>query len=104
VGTSAGALVTPCWDEPYGLVVAEALALGTPVLGFARGALPELLDPACGRLVAPGDAIGLARSISTLPTLSRVAARRWAVERCSIDAMISRYERLYEQLASSFAR
>jgi glycosyltransferase involved in cell wall biosynthesis len=104
VGTSAGALVTPCWDEPYGLVVAEALALGTPVLGFARGALPELLDPACGQLVAPGNTIGLARAISTLPSLSRKAARRRAVEHCSIDAMIGHYERLYQQLVPGCAR
>lgn len=104
VGRSAAALVTPCWDEPYGLVVAEALALGTPVLGFARGALPELLDAACGRLVAPGDAVALAQAISAVPRLARAAARRRAVEHCSIDAMIGRYERLYEQLGTGGAR
>ena len=54
LGAASVALVTPCWDEPYGLVVAEALACGTPVCAFARGGLPELLPEDCGRLVAPG--------------------------------------------------
>ena len=48
VGSASVALATPCWDEPFGLVVAEALACGTPVAGFARGALPELLPSPVG--------------------------------------------------------
>ena len=43
VGGAAAALVTPVWDEPYCLVVAEALSCGTPVVAFARGGIPELL-------------------------------------------------------------
>jgi glycosyltransferase involved in cell wall biosynthesis len=50
VGHASTALVTPCWDEPYGLVVAEALACGTPVCAFGRGALSELLTPARERV------------------------------------------------------
>jgi glycosyltransferase involved in cell wall biosynthesis len=74
LGAATAAVITPCWDEPFGLVVAEALACGTPVCGFARGALPELVDADCGRLVAPGDVAGLATAIARAPT--RRAARR----------------------------
>jgi glycosyltransferase involved in cell wall biosynthesis len=103
LGRATAAIVTPCWDEPYGLVVAEALACGTPVCGFARGALPELLDADCGRLVAGGDVDGLAAAIAMSPTLSRRAARRRAETTCSIAVMIDRYEQLYDELAGRVA-
>ena len=55
VGRAAVSVVTPIWDEPYGLVAAESLACGTPVAAFARGGVPEILDELSGRLAAPGD-------------------------------------------------
>jgi glycosyltransferase involved in cell wall biosynthesis len=99
VGRATAALVTPCWEEPYGLVVAEALACGTPVCGFARGALPELLDDACGLLVAPGDVDGLARALHAAGGLSRSRARWRAVAHCSLERMVEGYEDLYRELA-----
>ena len=101
LGAASVALVTPCWDEPYGLVVAEALACGTPVCAFARGALPELLPEECGRLVAPGDVGALAAAIGPAGKLSRAAARRHAISACSIDVMVDGYVELYETLAAA---
>lgn len=100
VGSARVAVVSPCWDEPYGLVVAEALACGTPVAGFARGALPELLDPTCGVLAAPDDVAGLAAAIVEAGRLDRAAARRRAEERCSLTGMIDGYERLYADITA----
>ena len=100
VGAASAVLVTPCWDEPYGLVVVEALACGTPVCAFARGALTELLAPDCGRLVAPGDVRGLADAIATVPQLSRRAAREHAIRSCSLDSMVDHYADLYASLAA----
>ncbi len=100
VGRASVALVTPCWDEPYGLVVAEALACGTPVVAFARGGIPEVLTPACGRLVPPGDVAALAEAIPQAEQLSRVAARERARAHCSVDTMVDRYEQLYDSLAA----
>lgn len=67
VGESGCALVTPRWDEPFGLVLAEALMTGTPVAAFARGGVPEVLDGLPGaRLVVPDDVVGLAAAAEEL--------------------------------------
>jgi glycosyltransferase involved in cell wall biosynthesis len=100
VGGARVSLVTPCWDEPYGLVVAESLACGTPVAGFARGAIPEILDERCGRLAEPDDIAGLARAATEAMRLRREDCRRRAENSCSLDAMVRRYEALYFELAA----
>ncbi|WP_378740118.1 glycosyltransferase [Nocardia brasiliensis] len=105
VGSCAAALVTPLWDEPYGLVVAEALACGTPVAAFDRGGIPEILDSECGRLVAPGDVEALALGAAQAATLSRAHARGRATEVCGhhamVDAYLDRYRRLIDAWKSA---
>ncbi|KMO76762.1 glycosyltransferase [Mycolicibacterium chlorophenolicum] len=98
VGDAAVALVTPHWDEPYGLVVAEALAAGTPVAAFARGGIPEIVDDSCGRLATPGDIDGLSRAIREAMTLRRADARGRAERRCSHEVMVQCYLDHYRQL------
>lgn len=105
VGGAATALVTPLWDEPYGLVVAEAMACGTPVVAFARGGIPELVDERCGRLVRPGDVAAMAQAIPAASELSRSEVRRVAVARQGVTAMVAKYVALYRSLpAGSEAR
>lgn len=105
VGGAAAALVTPLWDEPYGLVVAEAMACGTPVVAFARGGIPELVDERCGRLVPPGDVVAMARAIPVVTELSRTQVRRIAVARHDVSTMVAKYVALYRSLlAKSEAR
>lgn len=99
LGGATAVLVTPCWEEPYGLVVAEAMACGTPVCAFDRGGIGELVDDTSGRLVAPGDVAGLAHAAQEVARLDREAVRDHAVRRCSLDAMTDRYEALYAHAA-----
>jgi glycosyltransferase involved in cell wall biosynthesis len=99
LGQARACLVTPRWDEPYGLVAAESLACGTPVCGFARGALPELLDDWCAVLVEPDDVEALAAALLAAARLPRAAGRAHAVAHCSQDQMIGRYEDLYREVA-----
>ncbi len=99
IGRSAACLVTPRWDEPYGLVVAEALSCGTPVCGFRRGALSELLTDRVSVLVRPDDVDALAAAMPRARALSRAAAHAYALRHCSQTAMIEEYERLYAELA-----
>ncbi|MET8291296.1 glycosyltransferase [Streptomyces sp. NPDC005132] len=99
LGAAGAALVTPTWDEPYGLVVAEALACGTPVCGFDRGALAEILTPDCGLRAPPEDVAGLARLIPSAMRLDRRAARRRAEQFCSLDRTADAYTALYEEIS-----
>jgi len=103
VGGAAVALVTPQWDEPYGLVAAEALACGTPVAALARGGIPEILDDSSGRLVPPGDAEALRRAVIDAAAMPRSAARARAETHCSQDGMITRYLDKYRELIDSRA-
>jgi glycosyltransferase involved in cell wall biosynthesis len=98
VGRAAATLVTPMWEEPFGLVVAESLACGTPVAALRRGGIPEVLDHSCGRLAAPDDVADLARLIAEVVELSRADCRRRAESHCSIERMTDRYEALYSDL------
>lgn len=100
VGRAAAALVTPRWDEPYGLVAAEALSCGTPVAAFARGGLPEILTPACGRLAIADDVHDLARCVTEAVGLSREAARKRALQHCSAATMTDTYEQLYREVGA----
>lgn len=106
VGASSAALVTPVWDEPFGLVAAEALACGTPVLGLRRGGLPEVVGPDVGRLV-PADGSEdevVARGAALLPEvlgLSRAACRAAAERDHSMERMVDEYVAVYERLALS---
>jgi glycosyltransferase involved in cell wall biosynthesis len=93
------ALVTPCWDEPFGLVVAEALACGTPVAGFDRGALPDLVTPETGVIVPANDVQALAAGLLEAAGKSRQACRALAEQQWGYDLMLSRYEALLSDVA-----
>ena len=77
-------LCTPRWEEPYGLVVAEALACGVPVAAFKRGAIPEILTQECGVLAKPDDISSLAAAAQEALTLSRSACRARAQAVCDL--------------------
>jgi glycosyltransferase involved in cell wall biosynthesis len=100
LGSASACLVTPRWDEPYGLVAAESLACGTPVCGFARGALTEILSRRCAVLTTPDDVAGLAQAIPAAVGLPREHARAHAAAHCSQDQMIGAYQDLYCELAA----
>lgn len=98
LGTASAVLFTPRWDEPYGQVAAEALACGTPVAAYDRGAAGELLDAATGRLAPPDDVPALATALVEAAGLDRAAARRRAVVHGSSQRMARAYADLYASL------
>jgi glycosyltransferase involved in cell wall biosynthesis len=95
----ARALVCPIdWEEPFGLVAIEAMLCGTPVLGFARGAFPEIVEEnVTGFLAAPGNMTALAQAVRMLDTFDRRRCATRARERFSVAAMTDAYEKVYER-------
>lgn len=98
LGSSSAALVTPTWDEPYGLVAAEAMSCGTPVAGFARGGLPEVVGADGGVLVPADDVAALAAVLPEIVKRSRRVVREHAVRHCSLETMVDRYLDLYASM------
>jgi glycosyltransferase involved in cell wall biosynthesis len=92
---SAAALVVPIeWDEPFGIVFAEALACGTPVISCPRGALPEIIkNGQHGFLIGSFDE-GI-QAIRRLGEIERAECRRRAEERFSQQVVVDQYEALY---------
>lgn len=93
-------VLTPRWEEPYGLVAAESMASGTPVAAFARGGLVEVVGSGGGCLAAPDDVAALSRAIRGASTLPRAGVRAHALRHHSLETMVDRYESVYSDLAS----
>ncbi len=82
------------WDEPFGLVAAEAQMAGCPVVAFRRGALPEVVtDELTGYLVDPGDEDGMVRAVHRARALDRRAIRDRAGAELAVERMVDDYER-----------
>jgi UDP-glucose:tetrahydrobiopterin glucosyltransferase len=96
---NAEALLSPVrWDEPFGLTACEAQATGTPVIGYARGGLREIVDSGrTGWLVAPGRVDQAADAVAKTQMLDRMACREWIERHFSLDAMTEAYLRFYEE-------
>ena len=90
---SARALLHPiAFDEPFGLSVVEAMAAGTPVIAYARGSMPEIIDHGrTGFLVT--DPAGAAAAVDATADLDRAAIRHVAERRFSAERMIQRLPR-----------
>ncbi len=101
VGSAEVALITPQWEEPYGLVVAEALSCGTPVAALPRGAIPELVDDDRGRVAADDTPEALARAALAARGVDHDACRAWALANASVTVMTRRYVDVYEAALAS---
>ncbi len=95
----ARALLMPIrWPEPFGMVMVEALACGTPVIAFPEGAAPEIVEHGVtGFLVA--DEREMAAAVSRLDLIDPRRCREAAEERFDADRVAAAYERIYRRVA-----
>ena len=94
----ARALLCPIdWPEPFGLVMIEALACGTPVIAFRRGSVPELLEDGVDSFVVE-DVPGALHAVQRLPELSRARCRAAFERRFTAERMAREYVAHYERL------
>ena len=97
LGNARGLLFPICWPEPFGLVMIEAMACGTPVVAFRHGAVPEVLeDGLTGFVVRTVDEA--AAAVTRLHQLFRPTIRSRFEERFSVRAMAREYCRIYRRL------
>jgi UDP-glucose:tetrahydrobiopterin glucosyltransferase len=99
---AAVVLCPASWEEPFGMVAAEAQACGAPVVAWRRGALPEvIIDGTTGFLVEPGALEAAAEAVGRAATLSRSACREHAESQLDIERSLDAHERLYARLAGA---
>jgi len=93
-------LMTINWDEPFGLVMAEAMSCGTPVIGFDRGAVKEVIrDGVTGFVVPPEEGVdGLAGALEKIHTIKPEDCRTHVTEHFSVTSMVDAYAELYRSL------
>lgn len=93
-------LFTSVWQEPYGLVMAEALASGTPVIANTIGAASEIITDDCGILFDISEPGTFHSAIAKLTTIISASCRERAENFCSHHKMVDNYERIYLEIAS----
>ncbi len=101
---NALALLTPLkWEEPFGLVMIEAMACGTPVIAFKRGSAPEIIkDGETGFIV--NNVFEMARAVEKIPKISRKKCRESVEKNFTVEKMADSYEKIYRKIIKEYGR
>lgn len=98
-GNAVGFLNPIQWNEPFGLVMTEAMATGTPVISFRNGAAPEIIeDGKSGFLVSSVDE--MVNRIHEIHTINRKTCRERVENKFTVEKMVEGYEKTYHQIFS----
>lgn len=103
LGNAAALLFPIDWPEPFGLVMIEAMAAGTPVIAYPRGSVPEVIEDGVTGFIVP-DLEGAVAAVSRLPELDRIRVRRRFEERFTAARMARDYVALYRGLLNEETR
>jgi glycosyltransferase involved in cell wall biosynthesis len=87
------------WPEPFGLVMIEAMACGTPVIAYRSGSVPEVIEDGVTGFIVDGEQDAV-RAVRELPRLDRRVVRAQFDERFTAIRMAGEYETLYRGLVA----
>lgn len=101
-GGALATLYPISWHEPFGLVMAESMACGTPVIAYNAGSVPEIVDDGVtGFVVEQSLGIqGLVDAVGRVGELDRAACRKHAETRFHKDRMVAEYEAVYKKIVT----
>ena len=102
IGNAIGLVCPYDWPEPFGLVLIESLACGTPVLAYRRGSIPELIDHGATGLISE-NLDEMVSQVAQLVTIDRRRCRQVFDERFTAQRMTSDYVKIYQQLITDAA-
>jgi glycosyltransferase involved in cell wall biosynthesis len=97
LGKALAFLMPITWNEPFGIVMAEALACGTPILAFPKGATPEVVQAGVNGYLCHS-VEEMIQAVLQVSALRRADCRRIYEERFSDEAIVTQYELLYRQI------
>jgi glycosyltransferase involved in cell wall biosynthesis len=100
LGNAAALLFPIRWPEPFGLVMVEALACGTPVIAFRQGSVPEVIEHGVTGFICD-DVDAMVEAIGHIGEIDRARCRKVAEERFSPARMADDYMRVYEELCAA---
>ncbi|MDX2195087.1 MAG: glycosyltransferase [Cytophagales bacterium] len=97
LGQALAFLMPITWNEPFGIVMAEALACGTPIIGFPQGAVSEVVEHGVNGFLAH-DVAEASKYINSISQISRAACRQIAENKYSSKVITSEYVMLYQKM------
>ncbi len=88
------------WQEPFGLVMAEAQSCGTPVIGFDRGSVSELVkDGKTGFVIRPKEGlVGLKKALKNINKIKPEDCRKHIEKNFSLEKMVENYEKIFQEM------
>jgi glycosyltransferase involved in cell wall biosynthesis len=99
-GAASAVLFPIQWEEPFGLVMIEAMACGTPVIAMDRGSVAEVVDDGVTGFIVD-EPEGLVGAIRDIDRIDRARCRHHVEEHFDIPAMVDGYERIFREVAAS---
>ena len=102
LGDAAALLFPIDWPEPFGLVMIEAMACGTPVIAFRRGSVPEILEDGTSGFIVDTIGQGVAAA-EQVAYLDRASVRATFERRFTVERMAEEYVDIYRRLTAGIA-